>query len=150
MPNSTQAPVPWALVAYGAMVVILVAAMLILAYVIGERHRARAMDVPYESGMEPTGSARVRFPAEFYLIAMFFVIFDLETVFVVAWAVAVRQIGWMGYYSMVVFVGALLVSLGYLWRVGALDWGPAPGQVIPGASAHMPGEKGVEEHASLR
>ncbi|MHB0936449.1 MAG: NADH-quinone oxidoreductase subunit A [Armatimonadota bacterium] len=144
MPNATQAPIPWALVAYGVMVVILVAAMLILAYVIGERHRERATGMPYESGMVPTGSARVRFPAEFYLIAMFFVIFDLEMVFIVAWAVAVRQIGWVGYFSVVIFIGALLVSLGYLWRVGALDFGPGQGRL------GMPEQKGVEEHADFR
>jgi len=144
VPNSVQAPIPWALVVYGVMVVVLVAAMLILAYVIGERHRERATGVPYESGMVPTGSARIRFPAEFYLIAMFFVIFDLEMVFMVTWAVAVRQVGWVGYYSVVVFVGALLVALGYLWRVGALEFGSGQSRL------GMPAEKGIEEHADVR
>ncbi|HEX2951592.1 MAG TPA: NADH-quinone oxidoreductase subunit A, partial [Armatimonadota bacterium] len=80
-------------------------------------------DVPYESGMVPTGSARIRFPADFYLIAMFFVIFDLETVFIVAWAVSMRQVGWAGFTSICVFIGVLFVALAYLWRDGALDWG---------------------------
>lgn len=141
MTNPTQSPVPWALVIYGAMVVLLVAAMLVLAYVIGERHRGRAMTLPYESGMQPTGSARIRFPAGFYLVAMFFVIFDLETVFVVAWAVAVRPLGWAGYFAVLVFIGTLLAALGYLWRVGALEWGTMRGE-------ESPAEKGVEEHAS--
>jgi NADH-quinone oxidoreductase subunit A len=68
------------------------------------------------------GSAHVRLSARFYLIAMFFVIFDLEAVFVFAWAVAARELGWPGYWEMAIFVGLLVVALAYLWRLGALDW----------------------------
>lgn len=113
----------WPFVAFFVVAILLVAAALGVAYVVGERRHQRETDVPYESGMLPTGSARVRFPAEFYLVAMFFVIFDLETVFVVAWALVARRLGWPGYLSIVVFVGLLLAALVYLWRVGALDWG---------------------------
>jgi len=74
--------------------------------------------------MVPTGSARLRFSADFYLVAMLFVIFDLESVFIIAWAVAARELRWLGYAAIVAFIGVLLVSLAYLWRVGALDWGP--------------------------
>ena len=70
-----------------------------------------------------TGSARMRFPAHFYLIAMFFVIFDLEVVFLFAWAIAAPELGWLGYAEILVFVGVLLAAWVYLWRVGALDWG---------------------------
>jgi len=136
---------PWALVIYGIFVVLLAAAMLGVAYFIGERHRERATDVPYESGMLPTGSARVRFPTDFYLVAMFFVIFDLETVFIVAWAVAVRPLGWAGYFAVVVFIGTLLVSLGCLWRVGALGW-----ESRQSALAVTPARKGMDDHADYR
>jgi NADH-quinone oxidoreductase subunit A len=106
-------------------VLVLVAGMLGLSYVLGERHRQKATGKPYESGIPPTGSARLRFDVKFYLIAMFFVVFDLEAVFLFAWAVAFRDLGWLGYAEVVVFVGVLLVALIYLWRVGALDWSPS-------------------------
>ncbi len=61
---------------------------------------------------------------KFYLVAMFFVIFDLETVFIFAWAIAFREVGWTGYIEMLVFVGVLVAALIYLWRLGALDWRP--------------------------
>jgi NADH-quinone oxidoreductase subunit A len=120
-----EAGVFWPLLVYSAAVVVLVAGMLGLSYVLGERHKEKATGEPYESGVPPTGSARLRFDVKFYLIAMFFVIFDLEAAFLFAWAVALRDLGWLGYVEVVVFVGVLLVALVYLWRVGALDWGPS-------------------------
>jgi NADH-quinone oxidoreductase subunit A len=110
------------LFAYFLLVLLLVSAMLGLSYILGERHRDRSTAEPYESGINPTGSARVRLSVKFYLIAVFFVIFDLEAAFVFAWAVAFRQVGWAGYVEMLVFVGVLLAGLVYLWRLGALDW----------------------------
>lgn len=93
------------------------------SYVAGERHTARAADEPFESGIVPVGLARLRLSAKFYLIAMFFVIFDVEALFLYAWAVAVREAGWVGYIEALIFIGILLVALVYLWRLGALDWG---------------------------
>jgi NADH-quinone oxidoreductase subunit A len=61
--------------------------------------------------------------AKFYLVAMFFVIFDLEAVFVIAWALAARPLGWAGYIEILIFIGVLMAALVYLWRLGALDWG---------------------------
>lgn len=113
----------WPLGVYFAAVVLLVAAMLGLSHVLGQRHHDRQTDSPYESGILSEGSARARLSANFYLIAMFFVIFDLEAVFVFAWALVARELGWAGYLSMSIFVGLLAVALGYLWRIGALDWG---------------------------
>jgi NADH-quinone oxidoreductase subunit A len=97
--------------------------MIGLSHVLGERHRARAMGEPFEGGIAPTGSARLRLSAKFYLLAVFFVIFDLETAFLVAWAVAARELGWSGYAGALVFMAVLGVALAYLWRTGALDWG---------------------------
>lgn len=96
--------------------------MLGVAYVFGSRPTKRPGAEPYESGMIPTGSARVRFDVLFFLNAMFFVVFDLETMFVIAWAIAFRQVGWVGYLEIVVFIVVLLAALIYLWRLGALDW----------------------------
>ncbi|HJU15851.1 MAG TPA: NADH-quinone oxidoreductase subunit A [Stellaceae bacterium] len=112
------------LTAYFGAILALVAAMLGLGYVLGQRHRTRATVQPFESGMIPVGNARIRFPAQFYLIAMFFVIFDLEAVFLYAWAVAAREVGWSGYVETLVFIAILVAALAYLWRIGALDWTP--------------------------
>lgn len=122
MPGELTTQPLWPMLVYLFLVLVLAAGMLGTSFLIGERHRERNTGTPYESGMLPIGSARIRFPADFYLVAMFFVIFDLETVFIVAWAVSMRELGWAGYFSMAVFVGVLLISLVYLWRLGALDW----------------------------
>jgi len=112
----------WPLAVYTILVGLLVMAMLSISFVLGQRHHDRATGSPYESGILSEGSARVRYSAKFYLIAMFFVIFDLEAVFLFAWAVAVRETGWAGYAEALLFITVLLATLAYLWRVGALDW----------------------------
>jgi NADH-quinone oxidoreductase subunit A len=123
MPNTSHSAILWPLLLYFILVVIIVAALLWFTYYVGERHHEQATTEPYESGMLPTGSAHIRFPADFYLIAMFFVIFDLETIFIVAWAVSMRQMGWTGFVSVAIFIGVIFIALAYLWREGALDWG---------------------------
>ena len=112
----------WPLVVYFVLVILLVGAMLALSYVLGERHQDRHKDLPYEGGVASEGTARVRFTARFYLVAMFFVVFDLEAVFLFLWAVAAREAGWAGYWEAVIFSGVLVAGLVYLWRVRALDW----------------------------
>ncbi len=112
----------WPLAVYIVLVGMLVMAMLSMSFVLGQRHHDRATGSPYESGILSEGSARVRLSAKFYLIAMFFVVFDLEAVFLFAWAVAVRETGWAGYAEALLFIMVLLATLAYLWRVGALDW----------------------------
>jgi NADH-quinone oxidoreductase subunit A len=108
---------------YCAGIVVILAAILALSYAVGSRHHDKRTDEPFESGVLPVGEAHVRLSVKFYLIAMFFVVFDLEAVYVFAWAVAARQTGWPGYIEMLIFLGVLVAALGYLWRVGALDWG---------------------------
>ncbi|MGD0466943.1 MAG: NADH-quinone oxidoreductase subunit A [Terriglobales bacterium] len=115
----------WALGVYFVVVLLLVAAMLAISYVLGQRHNEHATGSPYESGILSEGSARVRLSAKFYLVAMFFVIFDLEAVFIFAWAIAARELGWAGYSEIFVFIAILVAALAYLWRLGALDWGPS-------------------------
>jgi len=114
----------WPLALYSVLVVLLVMTLLVLSFLLGERHAERATPLPYESGAASTGSARLRFGANFYLIAVFFLIFDLEAAFLFAWSVALRSIGWAGYFAGVVFIGVLFVALAYLWRGGALDFAP--------------------------
>lgn len=113
----------WPLAVYFSAIVLIVAAMIALSYILGQRHRERATTEPYESGIVSTGAARVRFDIKFYLVAVFFLIFDLEAAFLYAWAVAVRETGWAGYIEVLVFTGVLAAGLAYLWRLGALDWG---------------------------
>jgi len=112
----------WPLAAYLVIITALVVAMLGLSFVLGERHDNRQTGSPYESGILSQGSARVRLSAKFYLVAMLFVIFDLEAVFIFAWAIVVREAGWAGYSEALAFITVLIATLFYLWRVGALDW----------------------------
>lgn len=121
-PNVITSPI-WPLIVYIAAVIILMSVMLGLSYLLGQRHLEPETVEPYESGIVSAGSARVRFDAKFYLVAMFFVIFDLESMFIFAWAVAARQAGWAGYIEALIFVGVLVAALIYLWKAGALDWG---------------------------
>jgi NADH-quinone oxidoreductase subunit A len=107
-------------------VVVLVAAVLVTSYLLGQRHSERATGEPYEGGIVSEGSARARFSVRYYMIAMFFVIFDLEAVFLFAWAGAARELGWAGYWEVVIFVGLLAAALIYLWRIGGLDWAGKP------------------------
>jgi NADH-quinone oxidoreductase subunit A len=116
-------PLPWGIVLYFGLVLLVVAGMLGASYVLGERHAGKARDQPYESGVPVTGSGRVRFDVKFYAVALFFVIFDIETVFILAWAIAARQLGWPAYIDMGIFVIILVAALVYLWRSGALAWG---------------------------
>jgi NADH-quinone oxidoreductase subunit A len=97
--------------------------MLGLSWVLGQRRMDRATAEPYESGIVSVGDSQIRMSVEFYLIAIFFVIFDLETVFIFAWAIAFFELGWTGYLAILVFIVVLVAALVYEWRSGALDWG---------------------------
>ena len=118
----------WPFVVYFIAVIAVAASIIIISYVLGERHREQATGQPYESGIKSIGSARLRFSIKFYLVALFFVIFDVESMFIFAWAIAFREVGWAGYISVLVFVGVLVAAIVYLWRLGALDWGTAKGR----------------------
>lgn len=115
----------WPLATYVAATLLIVAGMIGLSYILGQRHMGKATGEPYESGVASTGSAHVRFDVKFYLVAMFFVIFDLEAIFIFAWAVALRESGWAGYIEISCFIVILMGAFVYLWRSGALDWGSA-------------------------
>ena len=117
-------PERWGLAVYVVAVFGLVGLMLGASYVLGGRDRGRAKEEPFESGAVSVGSAQLRMPAKFYLVAMFFVIFDLESVFLYAWAVSVRQNGWRGLAIVAIFIVVLLAALFYVWRLGGFDWAP--------------------------
>jgi NADH-quinone oxidoreductase subunit A len=112
----------WPILVYFVFVIVLVAAVLAVSYLLGQRHSEPATGEPYEGGIVSQGSAQVRFSMRYYLVAMFFVVFDLEAAFLYAWAGAAREVGWAGYWGVVLFVGTLAAALLYVWRAGALDW----------------------------
>ncbi|MCZ6870058.1 MAG: NADH-quinone oxidoreductase subunit A [Gammaproteobacteria bacterium] len=126
----------WPFLLYTVSVVAVLAIALLLGWFAGSRTRQRrATGTPYESGIVPVGTAeQTRMSIEFYLIAMFFVIFDLETIFIFGWAVAFYELGWRGYFGCAVFIFILLVALVYEWRTGALDWGVKKRSGRPGYS----------------
>jgi NADH-quinone oxidoreductase subunit A len=119
-------PQRWELATYVVATFGLVGLMLGASYLLGGRNHGRAKEEPFESGALSTGGALLRMPAKFYLVAMFFVIFDVEAVFLYAWAVSVRQNGWSAFAMAAIFIIILLAGLFYLWRVGGLDWAPGP------------------------
>ena len=96
--------------------------MLAISYMLGQRKSRPAKDTPYESGIVSVGSAHFRVSVHFYITAILFIIFDLEVVFLFAWAVAVREVGWAGFIEIGIFIFILTAALVYLWRIGALDW----------------------------
>jgi len=119
----------WAFAIYviGAITICLV--MIGLAALLGGRAYGRTKNKPFESGVDSVGSARLHFSAKFYLVAMFFVIFDVEALYLFAWSVSVRESGWVGFIEATIFIGLLLIGLIYLWRIGALDWSPRKPQL---------------------
>ncbi|SHM73353.1 NADH-quinone oxidoreductase subunit A [Chitinophaga sp. CF418] len=123
MGNETHGIPLWPLLLYSSLVVILLAAILTLSYILGQRHNDRATNKPYEGGIEQTGSARIRFSVQFYLVAMLFVIFDVEAVFIMLWALGFYDLGWPGYIGVALFIAQLVVVLIYEWGIGALNIG---------------------------
>lgn len=112
----------WPFVIYSALVLLVAAGMIGVSALLGQRHNDRATGEPYESGVLATGTGRLRLSIRFYLVAILFVIFDLEVIYIFAWAVSIRELGWSGYAGVLVFIGILVVALIYEWRMGALDW----------------------------
>ncbi|WP_216782294.1 NADH-quinone oxidoreductase subunit A [Candidatus Profftia tarda] len=113
----------WAFAVFIIIVLSLCALMLLGTYALGERSREKA--IPYESGINSVGSARLRLSAKFYLVAMFFVIFDVEALYLYAWSASIRENGWPGLMEVTFFILVLLIGLFYLARVGGLDWTPS-------------------------
>ena len=112
----------WTVPVYFGIVLLVTILIVVLSSLLGERGKKRDAQLPYESGMNSTGEARIRFNVQFYIVAMVFLVFDVETVFVITWAIDGKELGWTGYAEIATFIVLLLASLLYLARVGALDW----------------------------
>ncbi len=101
----------------------LASAMVVLSWLIGQHKPNRAKMSPYECGVEPIGDAQGRFSVKFYLVAMLFILFDVEAVFLYPWAVILRELKMFGFWEMMVYIAIVLVGLFYVWKKGVLDWG---------------------------
>src|ERR1700688_1153411 len=121
MPNSpTEVYFPVLVQAIVAMA--LAAGLLTVSFLLGQRVRNRVKDMPYESGIVPTGDARQRFSVKFYLVAMLFILFDIEAIFLYPWVVVYRELKMTAFVEMLVFVILILSGFFYIWKKGALDW----------------------------
>ena len=118
----TQALVElWPILLYFTFTLVLLGAVMFASSLLGPRTRGHSTHLPYESGILSLGNARVKFANHFFLYAIFFVIFDLETLFLFAWAISFEQVGVTGFIEALIFMLILLVALVYLWRIGALN-----------------------------
>jgi len=100
------------------------AALILLSALIGDRKPSRTKLSAYECGMVPTGDARQPFSVKFYLVGLLFILFDVEAMFLVAWAVVFRDLGMYGFVIMFIFLVMLMAGFFYEWKKGALDWAP--------------------------
>ena len=96
---------------------------IVLSKILGPRRPTPEKSAPYECGMPPVGDARERHSVKFYLVAMVFLLFDIEVAFLYPWAMALRDLGWSGFLQVVLFLALLLAGYVYVWRKGVLDWG---------------------------
>ncbi len=92
------------------------------ANLLGPRRPSRVKAGPFECGSDPIGNARQRFGVKFYVVALLFIVFDIEAVFLYPWAVLMKELGWAGYVEMAIFGFTLVIGLVYVWKKGALDW----------------------------
>jgi NADH-quinone oxidoreductase subunit A len=100
-------------------------ALVTLSWLLGQRARSRQKDTPYECGIAPTGSARERFSVKFYLVAIVFILFDIEAVFLYPWVVVYRDLKFFGFFEMLLFIVLIVAGFFYIWKKGALDWSHA-------------------------
>src|SRR5512133_223781 len=127
----------WPFIVYVSLILLVVGVMIGLSHILGERHEEKTTGQVYESGIPPTGSARLRFSSHFYLIAIFFVIFDLDAVFILVWAASFRELGISGYIGICIFIGILLAVLIYEIGIKALDFGPKGKLILKHKNRHL-------------
>ncbi len=120
---------PWepgvfSLVVFSLMIMLLIGLLLFIAARFGEKQQNSEKLIPYESGIIPTGNARLQYPVPFYLVAIFFLLFDVEGAYIFAWAIAWEKLGWASWLQILFFVTELIFGLAYIWKKGGLEWGP--------------------------
>jgi NADH-quinone oxidoreductase subunit A len=111
------------------LAMVISAALVTLSFVVGRKLKNKVKDMPYECGISPTGDAQHRFSVRFYLVAMMFILFDIEAIFLYPWAVVFKQLKMFGFLEMLTFVILILAGFFFIWKKGVLDWAhaePAP------------------------
>jgi len=124
MPN-TPTEVYFPVLLQVAIAMLVAAGMLGASYILGKRVRNKVKDLPYECGITPVGDARERFSVKFYLVAMLFILFDIEAIFLYPWAVVYRELKMFAFVEMLLFIVLILAGFFYIWKKGALDWSGA-------------------------
>ena len=120
---STSIPVEYIPIVILVLVAfVLAGAAILLGHLLGPRRPTERKSMPYESGMRPYGPGTRRMPVHFYLVAVLFILFDIEVVFFLPWAVVFKQLGVFGLVEMLIFIAILLVGYVYAWKKGALEW----------------------------
>jgi NADH-quinone oxidoreductase subunit A len=113
------------------LAMIIAAALVTLSFALGRKVKNRVKDMPYECGIAPTGDARERFSVKFYLVAMLFILFDIEAIFLYPWAVVYKQLKMFAFLEMLVFVILILAGFFFIWKKGVLDWAEGERVVAP-------------------
>lgn len=121
---SAWQPGIFSLSVYLVIVLALTLLLLFLSRWLGQRVPSVDKSRPYESGIIPTGPARLRYPVPFFMVAIFFLIFDVEGAYIFSWAVAAKELGWTGWFQISFFIFVLIAGLVYIWAKGGLGWGP--------------------------
>ena len=134
---SAITPYEWAIIAFVIGVTFLCVFMLTVPLLLGGKSWGRAKQEQFESGVVSAGGARIRLSAKFYLVAIFFVVFDLEALYLYAWSTSVREVGWFGFTTVLIFVVDLLIALIYAVAVGALNWAPTDKRKAAGKSIQI-------------
>ncbi len=121
---SPDQPGMFSLIIYSIAVFFLIVLLLFLSTWLGDKRWSSEKFRPYESGIIPTGAARLHHPVPFYLVAIFFLLFDVEGIFIFTYAVSARELGWLGWFKINFFIIVLFLGLAYIWHKGGLEWGP--------------------------
>jgi NADH-quinone oxidoreductase subunit A len=108
------------------LAMVIAAALVSLSFAVGKRLKNKVKDMPYECGIAPTGDAQHRFSVKFYLVAMLFILFDIEAIFLYPWAVVFKQLKMFGFMEMLIFVILILAGFFFIWKKGVLDWAQEP------------------------
>lgn len=134
-------PEQWLPVLMQAVLALVIACALVaLSFVIGRKVKNRVKDMPYECGIAPTGDARERFSVKFYLVAMLFILFDIEAIFLYPWAVVYKDLKMFAFLEMLVFVALVMAGFFFVWKKGVLDWASTIPEALPPASPRNRGE----------
>ena len=104
------------------LALVIAIALVGLAFLIGRKVKNRVKDMPYECGIAPTGDARERFSVKFYLVAMLFILFDIEAIFLYPWAVVYKGLKMFAFFEMLIFVALVMAGFFFVWKKGVLDW----------------------------